>query len=152
MDKVIMMARIIAGSMGASVLLYAVVAEVLARNGSLAAASPREASGLFLALASLAPLFLLGAFLLRRMVLSGTIPQPRAKLSAPKPLLRLLNATTFSALMCEMVGVLGLLIFLFTADRVILYSLLVLSLAGIAFFFPRRATWEQYLAAHMDEG
>ncbi len=150
MDQAIMKARIVWGSMAASVVLYAVVAEVIAKNPSFAGSRPMGGSSIGIAIACAAALLFPASYWARRAAIGGKLGPTRASADFAPQVARLFSATLFSTLLCEMAGLAGLVIFFLTGDRMLFYSLLAASLAGIFLCFPSRSAWEQYAAEHVN--
>ena len=151
MDQAIMKARIIWGSMAGSVVLYSVVAEVVARNPSLQGTRPMSRSSIGIAIACVAGLLLAAAYGARRAILGGKLLNLRTSGGFAPPVARLFSAAVFSSLLCEMAGVAGLAAFLLAGGRTLFYSILAASSAGILLCFPSRSAWEQYAAEHVND-
>jgi hypothetical protein len=130
---------IMAWAMTASILMYAVVVEVIRMQNhpftgfAPGAAPPKDA--LFVG----ALLAFIGIRLVRNAILKG------ADASAESRLNRLRTATIVSLVMTDIPALLGLVSFLLTGNTQEFYVMMALSIAAVALYFPKLNHWEVWL-------
>ncbi len=131
--------RIIAVAMILSLLIYALIAELI-----------RMQNAPFRGFVDFPQWPVLRWVLLAiALIYAGLIPVLRRALLAPRtggpaPGRRLQTASIVTFALCESVGVYGLVIFLISGSVADFYLFLVLSLALFGVWFPRRDRWEDW--------
>lgn len=131
-------AVVIVGGIAASVLLYLLIARFITpgfgQPGSQTWQQPVYSGVLVLGLVIV---------VLRRLLMSRSAMKSAAADGADGVLRRLLTVTVVIAAAAELIAILGLILYLLTADYQYSWRLGVISLLLLAYAFPRRGEWER---------
>ena len=165
LKKAYRVSLIIGLAMVASVVIYALIVELMKRQGGLSGHPlPDETANLlryiFLGVAGM-DLFLI--ILLRRLMLGRKIadsppeappaPAPAPFIGVyrmrgfnyPAPISALLTSSIVTYALCEAVAIFGLTLFFVAHKATDFYMFLALSLVMFAVFFPRYRQWEDFI-------
>jgi len=152
-------------AMLASVAVYAVIVELMKRQGGFTSQPPPEETVsllryIFLGVAGMDLILIL---VLKRLMLGRKISEsppaaPPSKAAAPfpgvyqmkgfnypAPILALLTSSLISYALCEAPAILGLVLFFIGRKPSDFYLFLALSLVLFAVFFPRFSQWEDFI-------
>jgi hypothetical protein len=130
-------ARIVGSALLVAVGVYAVIVELLARgvSRSLMTYPLRHQPTFAYFLFAVGVLILAAAAVVRRAMLRGggaTVGE------------RIQGGSIVALALAETPAVFGILVFVTTGQRGAAYALFVLSLAGLAIYFPRWSQWEEW--------
>ena len=139
-------ARVIGAALVLAVFVYAVPVEVIrARRGGFAGfapAAPVDTLRMLLVVATIADLVLVRFIRSRMLAASPGAARPSGNASPPTQ--RLFTASIVSMTMCLAVAVYGLVLFLIGGRPLDFYGFAVVSLLGLAVYFPRLRQWEEW--------
>ena len=148
--KAYRIAAVIGAAMIASLVMYAVVVELIKKqNAPFSGFSPMPDGFEILRYALLAVVaveFIVIRFL-NTLILSGRVPIRSSPTTAPYApgVQRLITASIISYALCESVAVYGLVLFFIQGNSNDFYLFLALSLLCFIVYFPRYNTWEEWL-------
>lgn len=134
-------AIIISVSMIVSLGIYAAVVEFLSARGGLG--EPVAAVDIV----RYAVVGLAVALLLIVRVVRGALLQKSARDDLASLLGRLIRSAIVTGALCEVPGVLGLVLFFLTAQTADFYLLAGMSIIMWAIYFPRRSHWQEWLGS-----
>lgn len=87
---------------------------------------------------------------LRRLLMSGTVMQQAAAGGVEKLVRRLVTVTIVIAALAELIAILGLILYLASADYQYSWRLGMVGLFLLAYAFPRRREWEHIVTVNME--
>ena len=139
------LAQMIGGALVASVVVYAILVEVIrARRGGFAGfapAVPIDTLRMVFIVLAIADLALIR--FIRSRILTAPAPTSQAG-TAPPVIQRLMSASVVSLSMCLAIAVYGLVLFLIGGRPVDFYGFAIVAVLGLAVFFPRQSQWEEW--------
>jgi hypothetical protein len=147
LKKAYMQNSIIGGAMIFSVFVYAAVVELLKKFSAPHSSAPAaDMFGYLFFLVSLCNMYLI-PFLRDRILASthrdsSTNAMPAAFARAVK---KVLSASLVSYMLCNAIGLYGLLLFLLTRNHKHFYGFMLLSLLFFSFYFPRYYQWREWM-------
>lgn len=130
---------LLAWAMGASILVYLVIAQIIRMQhqpfqGFAPGSSPSKEAFFVGSLIAF-----IGIRVVRNAILKGAGSDPAARLN------RLRLATIASLAMTEIPAILGLVLFLLTGNTEDFYVLVALSLIAVALYYPKLLHWQIWL-------
>lgn len=139
-------ARVIGAALVLVVFVYAIPVEVIrARRGGFAGfapAAPVDILRMLLVVATIADRVLVRFIRSRMLAAPPSAARPAG--SASPPTQRLFTASIVSMTMCLAVAMYGLVLFLIGGRPLDFYGFAVVSVLGLAVYFPRLGQWEEW--------
>ena len=140
------LAQMIGGALVGSVVVYAVLVEVIrSRNPGFAGFAPGvNVAMLRTVFIVLAIVDLVAIRFLRARILAPPARGSQPAGHAPALMQRLLSASVVSLTMCLAIAVYGLVLFLLGGRPLDFYTFAIVGVLGLAVFFPRQSQWEEW--------
>ena len=148
------LAQMIGGALVGSVVVYAILVEVIrSRRGGFAGFAPGvDVVMLRTVFIVLAIIDLAAIRFLRSRILAPAVRGSQPAGNAPPLTQRLLSASVVSLTMCLAVAVYGLVLFLLGGRPLDFYSFAIVALLGLAVFFPRQSQWDEWARSNDRSG
>lgn len=145
------LAALIGALMIGSLLVYAVIAELIKESNApfRGFAQMPDIALLRYALLAVAAVEFIVIPVLTRAMLSGTVPPPSASGQHLPEIKRLISSAIVTYALCESVAIYGLVLFLLNGDSSDLYLFIALSVLFFAVYFPKYSRWEEWFKARV---
>lgn len=146
------LAALIGALMIGSLLVYAVIAELIKESNApfRGFAQMPDIALLRYALLAVAAVEFIVIPVLTRAMLSGAVPPRSASGQQHLPeIKRLISSAIVTYALCESVAIYGLVLFLLNGDSSDLYLFIALSALFFAVYFPKYSRWEEWFKARI---